>query len=595
MKKIILNTLTAAAFTAALALGANAATFTVTKTADTNDGVCDADCSLREAIFAANNAAGDDVIEFASGSFGSASTITLTSGEMTISANGSLTINGPGAHLLTLDGNLASRIMTVNRDVVANISGLRFTRGNGVGAINTGRGGALYNVGGTIVVSDCIFEGNAGANGGAFNNAAAASPSVPATATYINCVFRNNTATGSGGVGQNFSTSFLTIRDSTFTGNSSGASIGAGALQANGQVRITNSTFFNNTAADGGGGAIQTNGSLFILTNSTIVGNTALDQAGGLHRGTTNVNAFVRNSIIAGNTGGGGSPDVSNSTGGLTSEGTNIIGVVGTSTGWIGSDILNTDPQLTPIGNHGGLGHTFALLSSSPARNAGQNCVVDLSCPTNNPEAAVTTDQRGAARPFGASVDIGSFEDSTTYVAVLPDAPLGVPYDVLLTPESAGFTYNVTAGQLPPGITINADTAMPDKKGAAPQAALSLTGTPTTPGVYQFTITISEVNAGTNSASVNYQITVPGAAANVSVSGFVSNGGISVLPNSIVSITDGSTTWTTRTNNFGYYSFEGLPANIQYTITVLSKGYTFSPVQITPSGDVTGLIISPNP
>src|SRR5688572_24841483 len=113
MKKIILSTLTTAVFSAALAIGANAATFTVTKTADTNDGVCDADCSLREAIFAANGAAGDDVIEFASGTFGSASTITLTSGEMTISANGSLTINGPGAGLLTLDGNLASRIMTV--------------------------------------------------------------------------------------------------------------------------------------------------------------------------------------------------------------------------------------------------------------------------------------------------------------------------------------------------------------------------------------------------------------------------------------------------------------------------------------------------
>jgi len=36
------------------------ATFTVTKTADTNDGACTADCSLREAIVAANAAAGAD-------------------------------------------------------------------------------------------------------------------------------------------------------------------------------------------------------------------------------------------------------------------------------------------------------------------------------------------------------------------------------------------------------------------------------------------------------------------------------------------------------------------------------------------------------
>ena len=41
-----------------------AATFTVSKVTDTDDGTCDADCSLREAIDAANANAGPDVIEF---------------------------------------------------------------------------------------------------------------------------------------------------------------------------------------------------------------------------------------------------------------------------------------------------------------------------------------------------------------------------------------------------------------------------------------------------------------------------------------------------------------------------------------------------
>ncbi len=41
-----------------------ATTYTVTKVADTNDGTCDADCSLREAITAANANAGADIIEF---------------------------------------------------------------------------------------------------------------------------------------------------------------------------------------------------------------------------------------------------------------------------------------------------------------------------------------------------------------------------------------------------------------------------------------------------------------------------------------------------------------------------------------------------
>lgn len=42
-----------------------AATYTVTKTADTNDGTCDADCSLREAVAAANSNSGNDEIDFA--------------------------------------------------------------------------------------------------------------------------------------------------------------------------------------------------------------------------------------------------------------------------------------------------------------------------------------------------------------------------------------------------------------------------------------------------------------------------------------------------------------------------------------------------
>ena len=46
---------------------AQATTFTVNKTADTNDGFCNADCSLREAIVAANNTPGADLITFNTG------------------------------------------------------------------------------------------------------------------------------------------------------------------------------------------------------------------------------------------------------------------------------------------------------------------------------------------------------------------------------------------------------------------------------------------------------------------------------------------------------------------------------------------------
>src|SRR5205809_89751 len=98
-----LRTVAVILFTALSFLSVHAATFTVTKTADTFDGACDADCSLREAILAANAVSTDDVIEFSPAVFNTAKTVATVFGEFTVANNGSLTINGTGANLLTLD------------------------------------------------------------------------------------------------------------------------------------------------------------------------------------------------------------------------------------------------------------------------------------------------------------------------------------------------------------------------------------------------------------------------------------------------------------------------------------------------------------
>lgn len=389
---------------------AQAAIYTVTKTADTNDGVCDSDCSLREAIAAANASADNDIIEFST-LFSSPQTITLSGTELVIGANGSLTINGPGANLLTISGNNASRILVSSANAVININNLRFTAGNGAGAANSGRGGAIYNFGGTMVISNSIITGNTAANGGGLNNAASSSPAVNANLTLNNCIVSNNTSTSSGGGLQNFSTSTVTINNSLFVGNTSGGSVGGGGAQLNGGIRITNSTFANNNSPGGSGGGIYSNGTLgAVLTNVTIVGNTSTSAGGGINRATTNVNFYIRNSIVAGNNGAASSPDVANSTNGIDSEGNNIIGNVGTSTGWESSDLLNTNPMLNPLGNNGGFSNTFLPMPGSPAINNGQNCVVNQSCTANNPPIPVNTDQRGVNRPQGGTVDIGAVE-----------------------------------------------------------------------------------------------------------------------------------------------------------------------------------------
>lgn len=393
-------------FVFCFSLTASAAAYTVTKTADTSDGVCDADCSLREAIFTANATPDNDTIEF-SALFSSIQTITLASGELVVGNNGSLTINGPGPELLTISGNNASRILSSGANVVVNINNLRFTAGNGVGAVNTGRGGAVYNVGGTMVITNSVFTGNTAANGGALNNAASASPSVGANLTIIGCSFTGNSSTSSGAAMQNFSTSTLHLRNTTISGNTSSGTGIAGAFQANGTVTITNSTISGNSAPSGTGGGVYYNGSSLIMTNTTIVNNSSSVGGGGLHRTGTNPTANVRNSIIANNNGAASTPDAF---GAITSQGNNIVGNVGTSTGWVMSDLQNVNPQLGGLAANGGLGQTHLPLTESPALDAGQNCVVDSSCSAANPPVNVTTDQRGITRPQNAIVDIGAVE-----------------------------------------------------------------------------------------------------------------------------------------------------------------------------------------
>jgi predicted outer membrane repeat protein len=341
--------------------------------------------------------------------FGTTQTITLGGSELVIGANGTLDIVGPGANLLTISGGNASRILSTGIGVVAAVSDITFTEGNGAGALNTGRGGAIYNPSGNLTLNNVVVTGNTASNGGGINNAAATGGSG-GMLTMHQCIVSNNISSSSGGGMQNFSTSTVVIYDSTFSGNLGGSTTGGGGAQLNGTVRITNSTFSNNTATAGSGGGIQSNGSNQILTNVTFVGNSSVTNGGGIHRGTTNVNFFIRNSIVAGNNGTATSPDVTNSAGGISSEGSNIIGVVGTSTGWIGSDLVDTDPLLGPLQDNGGPTLTHTPMAGSPAIDAGDDCVLDLSCATNNPPLAVTADQRASLRPMGPSVDIGSVE-----------------------------------------------------------------------------------------------------------------------------------------------------------------------------------------
>src|SRR5207248_1908959 len=149
---------------------------TVTSTADSGAG------SLRDAITA--SVSGDSI------DFSVTGAITLTSGELHIANN--VTINGPGARMLTISGNNASRVFNVSNGSTSGpnvtIAGLTIDSGNG-NFTNTG-GGGIYNDHATLTVSNAMLSNNKASRGGGIYNDGSGGGS--ATVTLSNCTFRMN-------------------------------------------------------------------------------------------------------------------------------------------------------------------------------------------------------------------------------------------------------------------------------------------------------------------------------------------------------------------------------------------------------------------
>ena len=146
-------------------------TSTVNTTADHDDGVCGtADCTLREAIAAANAASGPATVQFAAGLSG---TILLTGGELAITH--AVTVSGPGSRVLTVDGNLASRLFRIDAPgTFVSLSGLSLTRAQLVTSGADSMGGAIYTTA-NLTLTDCTISNNSAIGSGTQTTTYAAS------------------------------------------------------------------------------------------------------------------------------------------------------------------------------------------------------------------------------------------------------------------------------------------------------------------------------------------------------------------------------------------------------------------------------------
>jgi predicted outer membrane repeat protein len=397
----------------AVAIPAHAATITVTNTNDSGPG------SLRQALANANNG---DTIDFAV-----TGTISLTGGGLLIAKN--VTISGPGADQLSIDGNQMDIVFGVDPDKTASISAL---------TIRNGQGG-IGNVG-ALTVSNCVISGN---SSGGLSNVANGQASTNATLTIANSIVSDNSGPGifneafmasatvtilttrlTGNGGGIYTTGFeggtnVTVNNSTISGNS--ADLGGGIYSYWSPVTIANSTLSGNSAGTSGGG-IYAEGPLVEISNSTISGNSAGASGGAIFNNTS---GYVRidNSTLSGNSAGSGGGvytvsgvDVSNTILNAGVSGENIFnnGGVVTSYGYNLSsdngggllngpgDEINTDPLLGPLQNNGGPTFTHALSPHSPAINAGD--------PSFTPPPSYDQRDSPFVRVFNGRIDIGSFE-----------------------------------------------------------------------------------------------------------------------------------------------------------------------------------------
>jgi hypothetical protein len=305
----------------------------------------------------------------------------------------SLRIVGSGARTTIVDGGGVNTVVTIS-NTKAHVSLSNVT----VRAGHAPQGGGMYN-NGTLTVSNSTLSGNSalgpvGSGGGIQNNG---------TLTINNSTLSGNTARGtaSGGFGGGISNAgTATISNTTFTSNSVSGVFGAGfggGIGNGGTATISNSTFTGNNATAWGGG-IGNEGNLTI-NNSTISGNQGSDGGIANYYGTTT----LQNSIAANNSGGDCGFTITSNGYNLSSDGSCNFNNTG--------DLNNTDPKLGPLQNNGGPTQTMALLSGSPAIDAGN----PSGC-TNGRGRLLKTDQRGKPRPDKEDTggcDMGAYESQS--------------------------------------------------------------------------------------------------------------------------------------------------------------------------------------
>jgi CSLREA domain-containing protein len=386
----------AGAVSAALLTGATpvrAATFDVTKSGDGADGACTADCSLREAVIAANDIPGHDTITLHAQTY----TLSLAAsasddpGVGDLDVTDDVRIEGAGADQSVVDGGAIDRVFDVASGASADLTGLAVRNGR-----TTGSGAGILNAG-TLTLTDAAVV--------------------------------DNRATGGGGI-HNFGVA--TITRVTLSGNA-GAEAASG-LSNYGTMSVTNSTVSGSVTTSAGTGVASSAGRL-TLRNVTLganAGGTGMVLAAYFDGEVTVVNTIVDGPCE----------------GAVAALGHNFE-----RGHTCGLERFDTDPMLEPLAANGGPTQTRALAPGSPAIDAGDDAV----CPATDqrgvtrpqgPRCDAGAFERAGAPPPAGNTPTGANVPVALGTVTITFAHVTVAGDTTVTrsgsgpPPPAGFAID---------------------------------------------------------------------------------------------------------------------------------------------------------
>ncbi len=345
-------------------------------------------------------------------------------------------------------------------------------------------GGGVFTQNSEPVFERALFLGNlaTGGAGGGLNVQTIADDDPAVTVILTNVTFRDNIATGGGGLFLGNSSSLTTLANVTFDGNFARRRGGA-MLNEYSNPTLINVTFANNISDDNqadprGGGALMNIDSSPILINATFSGNASVIAGGDAIRnaaGLTGAGSFpvIKNSILWDTNDEISTADV----GGATITDSLLKG--GCPAGATCTNVFAADPQLGPLANHGGFADTMAISATSPAWNTGSNA----DCPFE--------DQRNVLRPQDGVCEMGAYE---VVGGLLPTAtptvtPTPIPPTATNTPAPPTATSTPTNTPLPPTAT---NTPVP------PTATNTPTNTPLPPTATNTPVPPTATNTPTN-------------------------------------------------------------------------------------------------